>query len=110
MSEVIYFHIWDGHFKMWSWETFHNDDGTVDLILSWGRIKNSFQKLQHKVKKFPSPTASYCYIQSTAAVKAAKGYVAIPSKDYGQYEMGEISLGELTARINAYDEGMGNRR
>lgn len=95
MAEYIYFNIWRNHFKMWGYDSFQDEKtGTVRVILYWGRIADSLQKLQQK-EKFMSWGDAYSYIKEKLDDKERKGYVPIKNWQYGRYTIGEISLSEL---------------
>lgn len=100
MSEYIYFNIWNGHFKMWGFDTFENNDtGEWRLILYWGKIKNNLSKLQKKEKKFDGYWDCFDYIKDTIDGKLRKGYVRLENRVYSQYSCGEITLTELVKKI-----------
>lgn len=102
MSEFIFFNIWDGHFKMWGYDCYQNDDtGETRLITYWGKIQNTLQKLQQKEKIYPREQYFDCmdYIHKSIDDKLSKGYIRLENSIYTKYVCGEITLDKLIEEI-----------
>lgn len=102
MSEYIFFHIWNGHFKMWGYDTFHDTKtGEWRLVTYWGKIRDTLSKLQKKEKPFPNMWDCQDYVREKIDNKLSKGYVRVENGVYSQYSCGEITLSELVIKIEA---------
>jgi hypothetical protein len=82
MSDKIYFHIWDNHFKMWGYKEYlnNNNNKEVKIVLYYGRIQKDMEKLRHSEKIFIDNEKVYAkdeakkYIRSRIRNKLRKGY------------------------------------
>lgn len=102
MAELIWFNIWDGHFKMWGFDMYSNEKtGESNVIIYYGRITDSLQKLRKLNKKFKTYFDCYDYIMAKIKDKDSKGYIQLQNSDWGKFTTGEISLSELIAMIES---------
>ena len=100
MSEYIFFNIWDGHFKMWGYDTYKdNNTDEWKLVTYWGKIRDGLSKLQTKEKIFKDNWGCLDYIREKIDDKLRKGYVRLENKVYSRYSCGEITLSELVKEI-----------
>ena len=98
MAREIYFHIWNGHFKMWGYDCYISKDHT-EIKLYWGKIADSLSHLQQKSKMFTDYWDAYDFIKDKIDDKLRKGYVALKNSDYTKYTGEEITLSELIRMI-----------
>ncbi len=98
MAREIYFHIWNGHFKMWGYDCYKSKDYT-EIVLYWGKIADSLSHLQQKSKIFTDYWDAYDFIKDKIDDKLRKGYVALKDSDWGRYACEEITLSELIRMI-----------
>lgn len=98
MAREIYFHIWEGHFKMWGYDCY-KQKGQTEIVLYWGRIAGSLGRLQQKSKIFIEYWDAYDFIKNKIDDKLRKGYVAFKNSDWSRYSCEEISLSELIRMI-----------
>ena len=95
MADLIYFHIWNNHFKMWGYETFQNiETGKIRICFYWGRLADTLSKLQQLEKEMGFWDACDL-IKEKIDEKLRKGYIAVPNIEYSKYSSGQISLSEL---------------
>ena len=102
---LIYFHVWDGHFKMWGYQAYKNKDtGNYRLVTYHGRIAETLDKLRQIEKNFDGNNDApffdcYDYVKSKISGKLCKGYVPVPNHIYTKYSMGEMSLSKFIAEV-----------
>ena len=106
MSELIYFNIWNGHYKMWGYDTFKNiETGEYNLVVYYGKIQNTLSKLTKREKKFTGHTAfwdCYDYVKKKIEEKLCKGYVPIKNVVWGKIATEEITLSEFVEICEKY--------
>ena len=98
MAKEIYFHIWNGHFKMWGYDCYKQKDQT-EIKLYWGKIGESLSDLRVKSKIFTNYWDAYDYIEDKIDEKERKGYEAIQNAIWTSYVCKEISLSQLIGII-----------
>ena len=107
MSHLIYFNIWNGHFKMWGYDTFKDEKGNYRLITYFGKISDSLQKLQSREKLFNGLNPfwdCYDYVKAKIQDKLCKGYVTIENYRYSKYSCGKIQLSQFIKIIEKFGD------
>lgn len=106
MSDNIYFHIWDNHFKMWGYKEYlNNNNNDVKIILYYGRIQKDLEKLRNSEKifidneKISAKDEAKKYIRSRIRNKLRKGYIPINNSIYQDFATGNLSMDEFIAYI-----------
>ena len=82
MSDYVYCHIWDGHFKVWGYDSYKSDGGPFEFICYWGRIGVPMQRLQKRRREFSKFGEARAFLMAKLQDKELKGYVPIKNSVY----------------------------
>jgi len=99
----IYFHIDDGHSKIWGLDVFRGIDNHATTVLTyWGRIGVPMDRLQKKEKDFKSYYDAYDFAWEKIQEKIAKGYHAMPNSQYFQLVLDEKPVWQIINLMRCY--------
>ena len=115
----IFFHIWNGHFKLWGYESYVDDEDKHRVSIFWGSLNNVIDSLKRKVKpglviapqssqvqekRFHHSTGYSSFTWDKVEEKIAKGYREIPVKIWQDYISGVVCITELLYNIEKRKE------
>lgn len=106
MAKDVWVNIWDGHFKVWGFDLFQdNNGGNCELTLYWGKIGLPMEQLTQKKKPFGCYADAYDYIMDKIKTRGAHGYRRMPNHIYFPYTYEEKPLSELVQYIETSAKG-----
>lgn len=106
MASSVWVNIESGHFKVWGFDAFHQEDtGEGRIITYWGKIGLPMHKLRKHEKTFTSWGDAYNYARAKVDEKLWKGYKAIANGKYFDFIYNDKPLSELIQAIERIKEG-----
>lgn len=91
LEELVYVHIWEGHYKVWFYERDYNK-----INFMWGKINTT---LQNKEKEYEGTFSAKYASMTKIREKLNKGYIPIPKVYYKKLADGGIDIDRFEEEI-----------
>jgi len=103
LNRILYFHIWDGHFKMWGFEVqvhYNMGEPYYNILFYWSKIMKDIKKLRTVMKMDLKKDEVFKILSEKIYEKLQKGYVPIYRNQYTEYTNGTVRQSEFIKFIN----------